>query len=98
MIRAALSLITFVVATLLGSVMAALTPIFDRTGEAVMALARVWPRTVLGAPGVKLNVVLACHRHRQRPYVFIANHASMIDICAVFIGVPLSLRFIAKKQ
>jgi 1-acyl-sn-glycerol-3-phosphate acyltransferase len=98
MIRAALSLITFVVATLLGSVIAVLTPIFDRTGEAVMAIARIWSRIVLGAPGVKLNVELAGKLDPQRPYVFMANHASMIDIWAVFIGVPLSFRFIAKKQ
>ena len=30
--------------------------------------------------------------------MFVANHASMIDIWAVFIAVPASFRFIAKKQ
>ena len=98
MIRPVLSLVSFVVATLVGSVIAVLTPIFDRTGEAVMAVARVWSRIVLGAPGVKLNVELAGKLDPKRPYVFMANHASMIDIWAVFIGVPLSFRFIAKKQ
>ena len=39
MIRAVLSLISFVLATLLGSVIAVVTPLFDRTGETVMA----WP-------------------------------------------------------
>jgi len=99
MIRPLLSLISFVVATLIGSVMAVMTPIFDRTGETVMAIARVWARVVLGAPGVKLNVELAgAPLDPKRPYVFMANHASMIDIWAVFVGVPLSFRFIAKKQ
>ena len=98
MIRAVLSLISFVVATLLGSVIAVVTPLFDRTGETVMAVARVWARIVLGAPGVKLNVELAGRLDPKRPYVFMANHASMIDIWAVFVGVPLPFRFIAKKQ
>jgi len=98
MIRAVLSLISFVVATLLGSVIAVLTPLFDRTGETVMAIARIWSRIVLGAPGVRLNVELAGKLDPKRPYVFMANHASMIDIWAVFIGVPLPFRFIAKKQ
>src|SRR6478736_5063470 len=40
MIRAVLSLISFVVATLLGSVIAVVTPLFDRTGEAVMGAGR----------------------------------------------------------
>ena len=98
MIRAALSLISFVIATVIGSVMAVMTPLFDRTGETVMAIARVWSRIVLGAPGVKVNVEVAGQLDPRRPYVFMGNHASMIDIWAVFVGVPLPFRFIAKKQ
>ena len=33
-----------------------------------------------------------------RPYVFMPNHASMVDIWAVFVAIPASFRFIAKKQ
>ena len=33
-----------------------------------------------------------------RPYVFMANHASMVDIWAMFVAIPASFRFIAKKQ
>ena len=98
MIRALLSLVTFVVATIVGSVIAVASALFDRTGEAVMAIARVWSRIVLGVPGVRLKVVEGAKLDPQRPYVFMANHASMVDIWAVFIGVPLSFRFIAKKQ
>ena len=98
MIRAVLSLISFVVATIVGSVIAVVTPIFDRTGETVMAVARVWARIVLGAPGVKLNIELVGKLDPKRPYVFMANHASSLDIWAVFVAIPRRIRLIAKKQ
>ena len=56
-IRALLSPISFVVATILGSVGRARSAAsFDRTGDLVLALARLWSRVVLGVPGVKLEV------------------------------------------
>ncbi len=98
MIRAVLSLASFVVATFLLATVGALSGIFDRSGETVLKLARLWSRIVLGVPGVKLEVVQHAPLDRKRPYIVMANHASMIDIWAVFLAVPVSLRFIAKKQ
>ena len=98
MIRALLALPSFVAATLLGSVLAVVLGIFDKTGDSVLALARLWSRVLLGVPGVKLEVNMRVPLDPKRPYVFMANHASMIDIWAVFVGVPLPFRFIAKKQ
>jgi 1-acyl-sn-glycerol-3-phosphate acyltransferase len=97
-IRALLATVSFVLATILGSILALIAGAFDRTGDAVMALARLWSRVLLGAPGVKLVVVTPVALDPKRPYVFMANHASMIDIWAVFLAVPASFRFIAKKQ
>ncbi len=98
MIRAVLSTVSFVAATILGSVIALVLGAIDRTGDLVLALARVWSRVILGVPGVKLDVTLRAKLDPARPYVFMGNHASMVDIWAVFIAVPVSLRFIAKKQ
>ena len=98
MIRAVLSLASFVLATLLGSLLALPAGLIDSTGDLVLVLARLWARVLLGAPGVKIEVVQHAALDPKRPYVFMANHASMIDIWAVFVGVPVPLRFIAKKQ
>ena len=98
MIRALLSSVSFVAATILGSVLALMFGAFDRTGDAVLGLARVWSRVILGVPGVRVQVSSRVPLDLKRPYVFVANHASMIDIWAVFIAVPASFRFIAKKQ
>jgi 1-acyl-sn-glycerol-3-phosphate acyltransferase len=98
MMRAVLSLVSFVVATIFGSVVSVIGGLFDRTGEVVLRVGRVWSRVVLGVPGVKLEVELHGTLDPGRPYVFMSNHASMIDIWAAFIGIPVSFRFIAKKQ
>jgi 1-acyl-sn-glycerol-3-phosphate acyltransferase len=98
MIRAILSLGSFVVATILGSIISVLLGIVDRTGDLVLRVARLWSRILLGVPGVKVEVTQRAPLDPTRPYVFMANHASMVDIWAVFIAVPVPLRFIAKKQ
>ena len=98
MLRALLSAIAFVLLTLLGSVLAIPSGLFDRTGDAVLWLARVWSRAVLGSAGVRVRV----HGHTtldpKQPYVVMPNHLSMVDIWAVLVAVPVPLRFIAKKQ
>ena len=64
----------------------------------MLALARLWSRVILGVPGVKLDVKMRVPLDPGRPYVFMANHASTVDIWAVFVAIPASFRFIAKKQ
>ena len=61
-------------------------------------LARLWARVMLGGPGVKVEVEMRAPLDPDRPYVFMANHASMVDIWALFVAIPASFRFIAKKQ
>jgi 1-acyl-sn-glycerol-3-phosphate acyltransferase len=34
----------------------------------------------------------------SRPHVFVANHSSMIDICALFLAIPVPLRFVLKAE
>jgi 1-acyl-sn-glycerol-3-phosphate acyltransferase len=97
-IRALLALPTFIAATLVGSLIALVFWVVDKTGDLVLALARLWSRVVLGVPGVKLEVVTEAPLDPRRPYVFMANHASMVDIWAMFVAVPVSFRFIAKSQ
>ena len=98
MIRAVLSTVSFVVATLLGSVGALVLGAIDRSGERVMWLARLWARVILGVPGIKLDIKMHAPLDPARPYVFMPNHASMVDIWVMFVAIPASFRFIAKKQ
>lgn len=98
MIRAAFSTIAFVVATILGSLGALALGAVDRSGDRVLWLARLWSRVILGVPGVKLDIKMRVPLDPGRPYIFMPNHASMVDIWAVLIAIPASFRFMAKKQ
>jgi 1-acyl-sn-glycerol-3-phosphate acyltransferase len=97
-IRALLSTLSFVAATIAGSVGALALGAVDRSGDSVLSLARLWSRVILGVPGVKLDVKMHAPLQPGRPYVFMPNHASMVDIWAVFVAIPATFRFIAKKQ
>jgi 1-acyl-sn-glycerol-3-phosphate acyltransferase len=98
MIRALIGVPAFVAATILGSIAALLAGIIDKSGDLVMVLARIWSRVVLGVPGVQVEVKAHATLDPKRPYVFMPNHASMVDIWAMFLAVPIQFRFIAKKQ
>jgi len=86
------------VATALGSVFGLLLRLLDRTGDRVLDLARAWSGWVTSFAGVKIVVENRASLDPAQPYVFMANHASSLDIWAAFVAVPRRLRMIAKKQ
>jgi 1-acyl-sn-glycerol-3-phosphate acyltransferase len=98
LLRALVSLIAFVFLTLLGSVLALPAGLIDRSGNLVLVLARWWARGVLASAGVQLRVHARVPLDPKRPYVFMANHLSTVDIWAVLVAIPVQFRFIAKKQ
>ncbi len=60
---------------------------------------RLWSRIFLIACGVKLDVEGKQHLQRGRSYVFVANHASNIDIPVNFlVADPVPIRYLAKKE
>jgi 1-acyl-sn-glycerol-3-phosphate acyltransferase len=96
--RSALHLLFLIVVTTLGAVLAILSVPFDRSGDAVLVLARLWSRVLLWTAGVKLEVRMEAPLDPTEPYVFMANHLSTVDIWALFVAIPRKIRFIAKKQ
>jgi 1-acyl-sn-glycerol-3-phosphate acyltransferase len=97
-LRALLSAITFVLFTIVGSVLAIPSALFDRSGDTVLRLARWWARAVLGSAGVTVRAHGYAALDPKQPYVVMPNHRSTMDIWAVLLAVPVPLRFIAKKQ
>ena len=59
---------------------------------------RVWAPGLLGGAGARLELegfeTIDC----SRPYIVVANHQSMIDICALFRALPLPMRFVLKQE
>jgi 1-acyl-sn-glycerol-3-phosphate acyltransferase len=97
-LRRYLAGLVFVVWTLTLSFCAIIGGAFDRTGDVVMVLARLWSSVVLGVAGVRMHIRFAAPLDPKRPYVYMSNHLSSVDIWAMFRGVPTQFRFIAKKQ
>ena len=59
---------------------------------------RVWAPGLLYGAGVRFSVEGADAVDWSRPYMIVANHESVIDICALFRAVPVPLRFVLKQE
>jgi 1-acyl-sn-glycerol-3-phosphate acyltransferase len=59
---------------------------------------RLWAPGLLRGAGAELRVHGAEAIDWSQPYVIVANHQSMIDICALFRAVPVPLRFVIKSE
>jgi 1-acyl-sn-glycerol-3-phosphate acyltransferase len=70
----------------------------DSTGDRVLDVARLWSRLITQIAGVRIQVEYRGVLDPNVPYVFLANHASSLDIWAVFVAIPRRVRLVAKKQ
>ena len=72
--------------------------LFDGRGRLQHKLAQVWGRMLCFAARVRLDVQGAGKVEAGRPYIFVANHASFMDIPVVLKALPVEIRFLAKKS
>lgn len=59
---------------------------------------RWWSRSVLRMAGVRILSEGLEHVEPGAPQVIVANHQSLLDIPALFATLPVSLRFVAKRE
>jgi 1-acyl-sn-glycerol-3-phosphate acyltransferase len=59
---------------------------------------RCWAPGLLRGAGARLEVHGRERIDWSRPHVFVANHQSMIDICALFRALPVPVRFVLKQE
>jgi 1-acyl-sn-glycerol-3-phosphate acyltransferase len=76
---------------------ACLTAIVDRSGESTIRIARLWVRGILRFCGIRVEAVGA-EEVGPGPYVFMSNHQSVVDIAALVSTLPVSFRFVAKRE
>lgn len=98
LLHSVLHVILLVVLSVIGAVLSLLSAPFDRSGDTVVVLARLWSRMLLWTAAVPLRVKTHGQLDPHQPYVFMANHLSTVDIWALFVAIPVKIRFIAKKQ
>jgi 1-acyl-sn-glycerol-3-phosphate acyltransferase len=96
--RGLLTAATIAVATIIGAVLALISRLFDSSGDTVLRLARLWSRSILAVGGVQVVADSRARLDPARPYVFMANHLSTVDIWATLVALPVPVRMIAKKQ
>lgn len=71
----------------------------DRHGKRVYTISRCWTWTILKIGGIDLNVQGLSHLDPRRPYIFMANHQSNIDIPVLVQSLTgFQLRWLAKKE
>jgi 1-acyl-sn-glycerol-3-phosphate acyltransferase len=59
---------------------------------------RLWAPGLMFGAGAKLRVEGLERVDFSRPHVFVANHQSIIDICALFRALPVPVRFVIKQE
>jgi 1-acyl-sn-glycerol-3-phosphate acyltransferase len=79
------------------SIALAVSALTWRRGPALALARRVWAPGVL-ACAVRLKVVGRDRVDASRPYLFVANHQSWVDIPALFAALPVPLLFMAKRE
>ena len=72
---------------------------FERDGKLAYHICRLWTWGILKVGGIRLKVQGLEGLDPNRPYIFLANHQSYIDIPTLFQALPkFQLRWIAKKE
>lgn len=59
---------------------------------------RLWAPGLLIGAGAKLHVEGLDRVDFSKPHVFVANHQSIIDVCALVRALPVPIRFVIKQE
>jgi len=84
-------------ATMVMGTLSLLASLFDRTGRTQHKLACIWGRMLLGASLIRVRAEGMEKLDPNATYVFVANHASYMDIPALLACLPFQFRFFAKQ-
>ncbi|SPE34251.1 1-acyl-sn-glycerol-3-phosphate acyltransferase [Candidatus Sulfopaludibacter sp. SbA3] len=74
-----------------------LASFFDRQGNGLHHLARIWGKMLLAESFIRVRTEGLEKLDPRGTYVFVANHASYMDIPAILSQLPHQFRFFAKK-
>ncbi len=85
--------------TLLWTAIGIVVMVINPTGQLYMWLARVgWARQAMKIGGMPLTVKGTHNITPGQSYIVCANHQSLLDIPTLFAGLPIPIRFVAKKS
>src|SRR5215475_1844323 len=84
--------------TVFWGVVACLLAFVDRSGEGVIWVARHWVSWILATCRIEVECEGLDRIDSKQPYVFMSNHQSVIDTAAIVATLPVSWRFVAKRE
>jgi len=87
-----------VVCTIVWGTAALVSIVIDRSGEGVIWIGRRWIRWILWGCGIRVETRGTENVATGAPQIFMPNHQSALDIAAVIHAIPVSFRFVAKKE
>ena len=98
MLRGLWALLVFVAITIVCATPVTLVSLARRNSNIVMRAGRVWSRVMLTTVGARVNYVDLENSRAQLPCIYIANHASNVDIWVLMSVLPDQTRFVAKRS
>ena len=87
----------FVLSTIVMWTCSVICSLFDPSGNSQHRMAQIWGRMLLAASLIRVRVEGLGNLDGHGPYVFVSNHASLMDIPALLASLPFQFRFFAKK-
>lgn len=72
--------------------------LFDRSGEVAVWIGRRWVSWILWTIGIEVEADGLENVDRSQPGVVMSNHQSVFDIAALIVTLPVSWRFVAKRE
>lgn len=70
----------------------------DRSGEKIIWIGRRWISWILATCHIEVECEGLENVDMTQPYVFMSNHQSVFDIAAIVSTIPVSWRFVAKRE
>src|SRR5437016_3346186 len=86
-----------VLATIILGTMSLITSFFDGSGNAQHRISRLWSRILLALGYIRARTEGLDNLDSAGTYVFVSNHASLMDIPVLLALLPFQFRFFAKK-
>ena len=98
MIKTVLILVYAIPATAVMGALAWLCAFFSKTGNVPHKVAIMWAKSILFVSRVTVHVSGISNIDPEKSYIFMANHQSNFDILALFAGLPVQFRWLAKAE
>jgi 1-acyl-sn-glycerol-3-phosphate acyltransferase len=95
--RRLLSFLNLFFSTLFLAFVALAASLFDPKRERVQKVARLWSWLILKVAGITVSLE-GQENLASPPYLIMANHQSALDIFALLAVMPVSFKFIAKRE